>query len=1515
MAVIAPRVHLRVWIGGSTVWDSLGFSGISRNKISAQIQGAVVDREEEAFRLFLLSTSVYCWLGKGSFVIWGVLDASSGVDDNVENILRMIGEENESAETEPSDDSGNAFKKSKLSSLVKGFHEEYEYLHKHYQQLIGKLENVGHSSSDSDSSDSDDEGDSSDNNNLKTKVEDALSEENGWKQKLFEDREAKEGSLEAEIEKLKQNTEEQAKEISDLKHLLDKAIKDKEATRVELSLDVANLSSENENLKLLVETTEREAGESHKTITLMENEIRTLSVEKQVTEKERDDLKISIVDLENMNGDLSNQLQETNEKCTFLSSQLEKAQLAEKEVQTLLSEIEKIKNENLMLSRENDNLKACEQNLGTECSQLKATIAETKAENSTLTEEKHLLESKLKLLGVEIDDLIAEKEELMNSMNIERGAAAEEKEMLVSEHSKCLTELEKAQSSVKELESTNGDLNDKIAVLQNEKNSLSSELQQLEASFKNLGNDLEQELERISIMQKNNEDLELVNSNLQNDLATVQGQKNEAVASTLELGNKLEEKNQQISNLQEAVENLEAAKTNMYNEVTVHQEKCTFLSSQLEKAQLAEKEVQTLLSEIEKMKNENLMLSRENDNLKACEQNLGTECSQLKATIAETKAENSTLTEEKHLLESKLKLLGVEIDGLIAEKQELMNSMNIERGAAAEEKEMLVSEHSKCLTELEKAQSSVKELESTNGDLNDKIAVLQKEGSSLASELQQLEASFKNLGNDLEQKFEQISVMQKNNEELELANSNLQNELAMVQEQKNEAVASTVELGNKLEEQNQQISNLQEAVENLEAAKTDMYSELTVCQEEKNAALLQVQQLEANLKNLESELEQKQSQVSALEQANEELREKISSLERQLEEARSKLQDEIIKLQGEKERALDNLQQSNTSIKTFEEELEKQREHNSILQLANDDLHKSIANLEKELEDTKVSSHAEILALQEQKNKALSDLQQSEISIENFRMELEQGREKISILDLSNEEMKDNNYRLNQQLEEIRTSLHAEIAALHEEKDAAQLELQQSLASARNLETVLEKQTENLSTLQHANDNLKKNNCTLTEQFEVIKIELQEEVKMAHEEKDATLTQLEKSEDSIKNLESELAQLKEELSVQMESNSSLNKQLEEAILKVSNLTEELETVQAETASKINDMETNTKDLVNTIDLLSSQKNRVEEHMKIITEACMEKMSFMKDFEDQVKQKITDREIAIACLQQSLRGIIGSCQRLQYAYGEVSTKASHLEVLRRNHLVQIDTLENKHTEIMEKHRHLGEENTSANKENRKLQNHVQELEAQLQLARQKLRVTEAESKSKEDSYVMAVEKSHREIQYLEQKIQKYSGQINSLEETLVQIKGNAESGTSTLVDQLDQLESHFNKSFTHFSARSFACSEELKLLRNRLQHHLAEQKELVKKNDVLGMRLREKENVLSEMVRSASEAKKKMAHLEKTIDEKEEEISARVQEKREAIKQLSNAIIYHKNNSDDLIRYIRNHNRRRLPFCL
>ncbi|CAO2178935.1 unnamed protein product, partial [Urochloa humidicola] len=102
------------------------------------------------------------------------------------------------------------------------------------------------SSSGSVSSDSDIGGDRSDNDVTTPKV--AQNEENNLNHKPTEYH-----IFEAEIEKVKQTTKAQAKEISNLNQLLAKAIKDKEATSVELSSEVANLSFENENMKVLLE--------------------------------------------------------------------------------------------------------------------------------------------------------------------------------------------------------------------------------------------------------------------------------------------------------------------------------------------------------------------------------------------------------------------------------------------------------------------------------------------------------------------------------------------------------------------------------------------------------------------------------------------------------------------------------------------------------------------------------------------------------------------------------------------------------------------------------------------------------------------------------------------------------------------------------------------------------------------------------------------------------------------------------------------------------------------------------------------------------------------------------------------------------------------------------------------------------------------------------------------------------------------------------------------------------------
>lgn len=685
-------------------------------------------------------------------------------------------------------------------------------------------------------------------------------------------------------------------------------------------------------------------------------------------------------------------------------------------------------------------------------------------------------------------------------------------------------------------------------------------------------------------------------------------------------------------------------------------------------------------------------------------------------------------------------------------------------------------------------------------------------------------------------------------------------------------------------------------------------AEITVLQDEKLKALSELQQSEASIKNLRIELEQGREQILILDLANEEMKNRNASLNKQLEESRSSLSEEIVALSEQKETALSELHQSHASIGNLEIELEKQNASVSVLQQANDDLQKNISALTEEFNEVKAELQKEIKVTQEEKDTVLTQLKQAEFSIKNLESEIARLKEDLSI-------QLENNSSLSKQFEESRINLQGGIVALREEKETVLSELHQSQASVRSFERELEKRSQSISALQQANDESQQNKCALTQKLEEVKAESQRKIEVAQEEKDTLLTQLKQSESSIKNLESEIAQLKEELSVQLENNSSLEQQFEEAILKVSNLHEKLERVQAEAACQVNEMNSNAKDLEKIIDILSSQKAKVEGDLKVMVKICLENLLSMNEFEDRVTQKVSDHATKLADLQQGFSDIGSNFQKLHHAYDDVSTMASQLEVLKKNHIEQIDQLEEKNAEILDKHRHLEEGKFCANKDNAELQKHVQELEFQLQLAKQKLEVAEAESKCKEDSYVMALETSKTEIVHLEEQIQLFSGRISLLEETFVQIKDSAESVVSKLENQLDELESHSSQSITHFINRLSACGGEFSVLQNMLHNYLAEQKELLKENEDLAIRLGKKEKEMSEMIRSASEASEKMVQLEKIIEEKDDELAARVQEKREAIKQLSDTIDYHKNNSDDLVRYIRSHNRPRLPFCL
>jgi chromosome segregation ATPase len=426
-------------------------------------------------------------------------------------------------------------------------------------------------------------------------------------------------------------------------------------------------------------------------------------------------------------------------------------------------------------------------------------------------------------------------------------------------------------------------------------------------------------------------------------------------------------------------------------------------------------------------------------------------------------------------------------------------------------------------------------------------------------------------------------------------------------------------------------------------------------------------------------------------------------------------------------------------------------------------------------------------------------------------------------------------------LVEMRKSIHAKMTVLHEDKDATLLELQATRAFIRKFESVVEEQNENISSLQEANDELQNTLCSMIEESERAKVKRLDEVKTTQKEKDIVVTRLKQSESYIKNLENEVALIKE-ISVQLENNSKLDKHLEEATLKVSKLHEKLEKSQAEMASHIDGMNLKTKELEDKIDALSSQKTKVEEDLKILVEACSGNMSKMKEFEDTVKQRTTNDVTRFRPIHQSLKEVLSRYQKLQCAYDELSARTSRFEVLEQNQMEQVDKIHQ-----------LKEEKLNTFMENTKLHKHVQGLEIQLQHVKLKL----MENKWKEDRFAATLETSQAEIQNLEQL-------VSLLEETLQEIKEHAESGVFSMVEQLDKLESSFSQGFPRFVYRSSASNEELKVLRNKLHGHLDEQKELLKKKDGLAIRLRNKEKVLSEMVRNDADER----ILEKKLVEKE-----------------------------------------------
>jgi chromosome segregation ATPase len=350
----------------------------------------------------------------------------------------------------------------------------------------------------------------------------------------------------------------------------------------------------------------------------------------------------------------------------------------------------------------------------------------------------------------------------------------------------------------------------------------------------------------------------------------------------------------------------------------------------------------------------------------------------------------------------------------------------------------------------------------------------------------------------IEVQNEKISYVQQNNDELQkiiwtLTEESEQDKAKLQEDLKDMTIKNIAWLENQLVEM-----------------RRTLHAKIAVLHQEKDATLLELHASQVLVKNSESLIEQKNEKISCLQQDKDELQKAIYTLTLELDQAKAKFQEEVSQLDKqlvevrrsfhaksvasheENNITLLELQKSQASTRNFENMVGQQNEKISSLQRGNDELIKTIhilsqdseqakskfqeelASSKKQLVDVRRSFQAKITALHQEKDASLLQLQKYEASMRNFECVVENKNENISSLQQGNDDLEKRISILTQdsdqakatlqeeismfekQLVEVRRSLHAKIAALHERNDATLLKLHESQASVRNFENVIE---------------------------------------------------------------------------------------------------------------------------------------------------------------------------------------------------------------------------------------------------------------------------------------------------------------------------------------------------------------------------------------------------------------------------------------------------------------------------
>ncbi|XP_072995907.1 uncharacterized protein [Typha latifolia] len=1457
-----------------------------------------------------------------------VLDSKKDIEQNVQKILKIIGEESNM------DNSVNPFDKSELTFLVMDFHKSYQELHEHYYQLIEKLHR-GDEGGPSDSSSSGSSDSDSDNKKKSRKVKEDKAQVIPLQdyqnlQEQVECAERKNHQLQCEIE----STCSKLAELENLAAKLrerDSVIGTLENKLLMMGGSIEALQSENGVLKQKAEDLLKEETDMKERIAIFNEENEALRLENRETSDKLSQAEKCVKELSLLKDHMSDEMlrlklentnlkEEVEERDVIVASMKQKLNDTIKEKEALKLATESSSSKTALLLSEVENLERLLKAADAKGDDLTQRLTTIEEENRSLQSEILRLSSNIKEAGNTINNLTAdsellkhEKSELLNSNNdLNEQVKAKEDEV----HA-LASQLEKAQMAKDEVEMLSAEIQTRknecsrllancvdlnltlesrdaevsnlkqiIEATRGENKSLTEENLQLASKVQQV------ELERDGLKGENERlmvDISLLESKINNldvELKAVNYQMNEL---NKELGAMAEEKDRLIS------------------------ENSRFMS-ELEQADVSVKELE---KELEQLKNENSVLQLNKVKLQEAEK-----------LINDCKAEIEQLRNGKALSQTKLDDARFELEVANCQITDLNKEVAVLRegnNTAATELQLALAHEQKLESELEQLREEVSMLQQTNAGLRNKNSDMEKRSEVMGVEVLTLQQKLEEVQRESDSKIQVMTIcaddLQKELDLLSIQKSKVEEEVNIISDR---CLVNLVLMKNLEEELKSKIVYQETRLANLRGS----FNELKSLQSEILRLSSKIKEAESTINNLTTDSALLKDENSELLNSNNDLYELVKAKEdevaSQLEKAQmaedevKMLSAEIQTRKNECSRLLANCVDLNLTVESRDAEvsnlkqiIEATRGENKSLTEENILLASKVQQVELERDGLKGENerlivdislleseinkmnelNKELGAMAEEKDRLISEnsrfmseLEQADVSVKELEKELEQLKNENSVLQLNKVKL--------QEAEKLINDCKAEIEQL------------------RNGEALLQ------TKLDDARFELEVANCQITD--------LNKEVAVLREGNNTAATELQLALAHEQKLESELEQLREEVSMLQQTNaglrnknSDMEKRLEVMGVEVLTLQQKLEEIQRESDSKIQAMTICADDLQKELDLLSIQKSKVEEERNIISDRCLGNLVLMKNLEEEIKSKIVHQETRLADLRGSFNEFLSNFKQFKH-------KFAILENLSIDQNKDMMKLENSCKELEENLVLSEDEKMNALKEIARMHGQVQTLEVQVRLSNQKVKITETESRDKEEKYEKLVEVSQTRAQELEEKMQKLYGELGSLQGQLMQMKEDAKLGTSALGNRIRELESIFSQKSTHFIGRLVECTGILKILEEMVKNQLYEKEELKKEKHELAVRLEKKEGAISslkdeasyrgaklaekerdleKLMRTVFESEKKIEELEKRVKEKEEELMAKNEEKREAIRQLCLLIEYHRENCSNLLRHV------------